>query len=193
MENSERTLRPWSLAKGSVAAIRRNVRPLSIVVAVAMVALATGTAGAHRDGETVETAGENDVKINRKIFSTLRFDDERARVDSGEELTFVHTDDSTEPHTATIVDPADLPQTFDEVFQCGGPGTACGDAFEAHGDPPAPVVNAPGSQPGLDAPGDSLFFEDDGSITAAVSAPPGTTLSYLCAIHPWMQGSIRVR
>jgi hypothetical protein len=30
-------------------------------------------------------------------------------------------------------------------------------------------------------------------IAAAVTAPPGTTLLYLCAIHPWMQGEITVK
>jgi plastocyanin len=38
-----------------------------------------------------------------------------------------------------------------------------------------------------------LFFFDDQSITATVTAPPGATLQYLCAIHPWMQGEIAVQ
>lgn len=53
-----------------------------------------------------------------------------------------------------------------------------------------PVVDVGG--PGLDSPGDSLFFDDE-SISATVTAPAGTTLLYLCAIHPWMQGEIAVR
>jgi plastocyanin len=189
--------RPWSLARRGAAFLRRHTRPLLVVATVLLLGAGlAGTAGAHgngRHGETVETDGENGVRINHEIFSKLHFDNDHARVDSGDEITFVHADDTVEPHTATIVDPADLPQTFDEVFSCGSPGTVCEAAFIAHGDPPAPQVEAPGSQPGLDAPGDSLFFEDDQSITATVSAPPGTTLYYLCAIHPWMQGSIKVR
>jgi hypothetical protein len=47
--------------------------------------------------------------------------------------------------------------------------------------------------PGLDAPGDSLLFFAGESISATISAPAGSTLFYLCAIHPWMQGSISVR
>jgi hypothetical protein len=45
-------------------------------------------------------------------------------------------------------------------------------------------------------PGDSLLFGgelDSQSISARVTAPAGTTLYYLCALHPWMQGSIKVR
>jgi hypothetical protein len=32
-----------------------------------------------------------------------------------------------------------------------------------------------------------------GTISAPVTAGAGTTLDYLCAIHPWMIGSIDVR
>jgi hypothetical protein len=55
------------------------------------------------------------------------------------------------------------------------------------------VVNVGG--PGLDARGDSLLFGGpfDQAVEAQVTAPAGTTLYYLCVIHPWMQGSIKVR
>jgi hypothetical protein len=46
--------------------------------------------------------------------------------------------------------------------------------------------------PGLDQSGDSLLFFAGESISAEISAAAGTTLYYLCAIHPWMQGSITV-
>jgi hypothetical protein len=37
----------------------------------------------------------------------------------------------------------------------------------------------------------SLLFFTGESISARISAPVGSTLLYLCAIHPWMQGSIK--
>jgi plastocyanin len=49
---------------------------------------------------------------------------------------------------------------------------------------------------GLDEPGDSLAIFPQGShksISAKVSAAPGTTLYFLCALHPWMQGKIVVK
>ncbi|MGH2651068.1 MAG: cupredoxin domain-containing protein, partial [Actinomycetota bacterium] len=58
------------------------------------------------------------------------------------------------------------------------------------GGPPVLVIEVGG--PGLDAPGDSLLLFPGESISASVSAPAGSTLFYLCAIHPWMQGSITV-
>jgi hypothetical protein len=50
-------------------------------------------------------------------------------------------------------------------------------------------------RPGLDAVGDSVAIQPDGShrhITIQVTAKPGTTLYFLCAVHPWMQGKIVV-
>jgi imidazolonepropionase-like amidohydrolase len=50
-------------------------------------------------------------------------------------------------------------------------------------------------QPGFDVEGDSVVLAPKGphkTEKVVVSAPPGTTLYYLCAIHPWMQGKIVV-
>jgi hypothetical protein len=41
--------------------------------------------------------------------------------------------------------------------------------------------------------GDSLLVDADHPvIKARVSAPAGTTLRFICAIHPWMQGKLIV-
>ena len=48
---------------------------------------------------------------------------------------------------------------------------------------------------GFDEEGDSLALAPKGphkSGTVVISAPAGTTLYYMCAIHPWMQGKIVV-
>jgi hypothetical protein len=50
-------------------------------------------------------------------------------------------------------------------------------------------------QKGFDTRGDSLFLAPAGPhkrATVVVSAPAGTTLYYVCAVHPWMQGEIVV-
>ena len=46
---------------------------------------------------------------------------------------------------------------------------------------------------GFDQPGDSIFVAPHGKMSFDVTAPAGTTLHFICAIHPWMQGRIRVR
>jgi plastocyanin len=48
---------------------------------------------------------------------------------------------------------------------------------------------------GFDEGGDSLALAPKGphkSGSVVISAPAGTTLYYMCAIHPWMQGKIVV-
>jgi plastocyanin len=139
--------------------------------------------------KTVRTEGDNRLVPNALIQSTLRFTPGTIRIDSGAEVTWQHDDRTTEPHTITIVDQGDLPTTADEVFAC----SVCGEALDAHfgGGVPIFVIDVGGA--GLDTPGDSLLLFDDQSVAATVSAPSGATLSYLCAIHPWMQGEINIR
>lgn len=48
---------------------------------------------------------------------------------------------------------------------------------------------------GLDQEGDALVilpFGPHKTATWLVSAKPGTTLYYFCAVHEWMQGKIKV-
>ena len=151
------------------------------------VALATNVVLARSPGE-IRTTGDERVVPNAMVQATLRFTPGMIKVASGDELTWTHDDATTAPHTATIV--AAFPEpTLDAIFGCGAPGGPCAEALAAHA-VVGPVVNT--GAPGLDGPGDSLLFFDDTSISAQVTAPSGTTLLYLCAIHPWMQGTIVV-
>jgi hypothetical protein len=54
------------------------------------------------------------------------------------------------------------------------------------------VVNV--GKPGLNQPGDSILITaEDPVIKARVTAQAGTTLRFICAIHPWMQGKLIVK
>jgi len=158
-------------------------------VAIVLVTLvSSGVVSADPD-RIVRTRGDNQLIPNAKIMSTLKFAPGQTVVDSGDTVTWVHADKTEEPHTVTIVNQADLPDSVEEVFVC----PVCEAALAAHfGTTPPTLVVDVGSA-GLDSPGDSLLFFPGESISATVSAPSGTTLYYLCAIHPWMQGSITVR
>jgi plastocyanin len=169
------------------------MRRTSITAAACLAALtilpATG-AGAG-GGKTVKVLGTEDFQPNVRVFSNFRFAPGPITVASGDELTF---DDRTDaPHTVTIVNPEEVPKTTEDLFdgECG----TCDDAFDGHfpggfGGPVNEVVDVEGE--GLDAVGDSILWFGDGA-SVKVSAPPGTTLDYICAIHPWMQGQIRVK
>jgi plastocyanin len=165
--------------------MKRRLLPfITAVLAVALVAN-----GAVAAPSAVRTTGDEKVVPNAMVQATLRFTPGFVGVTSGDDITFKHDDKSTAPHTATIVE-AFPGNTLDEIFGCGAPTEPCGEALAAHA-VLGPVVD-PGND-GFNEPGDSLFFLDDTSISAQVTAPAGTTLLYLCAIHPWMQGTIAVR
>jgi plastocyanin len=160
------------------------------VVAVALVFLVamTLTAGAARP-RAVDIVGDEEFVPNELIESDFRFAPGMIRVRSGGEVRWRNATD--DEHTVTIVAEEDVPEDFDEVFECRDPGGVCRAALDGHfsSDPPVPVLNA--GAPGLDTPGDSLLVEDD-PVGAIVSAPAGSVLNYICAVHPWMQGTIVV-
>ena len=146
--------------------------------------------------KTIRTMGTEDVHINSKIFSDLRFSPGKSTVRSGDSITLSHVDQTEEPHTLTIVDAAERPTDVDGVFSCGEPGTLCDDVFNAVGaqivdDTQAQFINVSGG-PGLDGRFDTVWLPPGASISVPVTAPSGTTLAYFCAIHAWMQGTIQV-
>jgi plastocyanin len=172
-----------------------RMKRLAIVLAVgALAALGSVPAGYANDAKkhvTIKTRGKNGVRINEIFFSTLRFKPGEVNVKSGGRVTLLHADETQDPHTLTIVRKRELPTTVDEVFQC----EACAVA-EGHfaGGAPDPVLEDDrDSERGLDGRGDSLLVFAGQHITRKVTARAGRTLSFLCAIHPWMQGRINVR
>ncbi|HTK45637.1 MAG TPA: plastocyanin/azurin family copper-binding protein [Patescibacteria group bacterium] len=159
-------------------------RIFALVAALAtLVLLSNVVVAADR---SVRTIGDERVVLNSMVQATLRFTPGMIKVASGGTVTWTHDDNTTAPHTVTIV--ANPPgASLDEIFACA----ECAAALAAHSAGGFnPVVNVGG--PGLDAAGDSLFIFDDQTVSATVTAPSGTTLKYLCAIHPWMQGTIVV-
>jgi plastocyanin len=176
------------------------LRTIVLVATAALVsALVTGPALAQGT-KTVETRGGDTLNPGKFIKNDFHFQPKNISVTSGSVVRWVDNDeDADDPHTVTIADQADLPQTIEEGEACFEPGGFCLQTIEAHDpgldeQPPFNfVVNVGG--PGLDARGDSLLFGGpfDQSVEAQVTAPAGTTLYYLCVIHPWMQGSIKVR
>jgi plastocyanin len=158
-------------------------------------ALASSSAG----GPTIKTFAQDKVAINKYIQDGVHFAPGTIKVKSGATLTFEYGDKEQEPHTLTIVPPAQLPKTVKQVENC----RACQVYATPHlKNPKAPPdQNNPiirwtldKGQPGLDTVGDSLAIQPGAhkSISAVVSAPAGTILHFICAVHPWMQGKIIV-
>jgi len=171
-------------------------RKLLVITAglVVMLTLATYAAiagprapASHADVHVIRALGVEDFDANALIYSTFRFDPGRSFPHVGERVRLTDRDRSAAPHTLTVVRPGQVPGSFDEIFAC----EPCNAAIEAHlsTDPPTAKV---GIEDGLNAPGDSLLIFDGQGIAANVTAPAGTTLHFVCAFHPWMQGRLVV-
>jgi plastocyanin len=157
-------------------------------------------------GATVKVPEQTTFKINQYVQDSMRFVPGTVTIKSGCMLTFKFaTPGQSDPHTLSIVNQAQLPKTIAQIENC----KICQQIGAKHvknpTQPPGPknpvlhwIVNV--GKPGLDAPGDSIaILEAPGappghkSVTVPVSAPAGTTLYFLCAVHPWMQGKIIVK
>ncbi len=174
------------------------MRRLTVAVLVLGLLLLAGSVAAG-SGKTVKTLGGDSWKTNVAVNSNHRFSPGNTIVKSGETVTFLNADTVGAPHTVSIVDSADLPDSFEAlIFGCA----ICDAVFDAHFPlgPPVGIVD-PGAD-GFNEIGDSVFFFPAGDpgppgfpvgqFEVTVTADPGTALSYFCAIHPWMQGTIKV-
>jgi hypothetical protein len=153
------------------------------------------TAGGASD-RTIRTEGTEQFVPNTKVSSNLRFSPGHTVVDQGDAITISHSDQTTEPHTLSIVNASDVPTTVEDVFGCGEPGTVCDEVFSTVGpqitdENVAQFVNVSGGT-GLDGRLDTVWLPPGTSISVQVTALSGTTLHYMCAIHAWMQGTITV-
>ena len=175
---------------------RITLLPLIAVLALALGSFAPAAGSTDPSAPSQRTTPENRVLVlgadtfeaNVLIQSTYRFSPERIYVTSGERLRWVDEDEGNDPHTITVVRRSQLPDAFGDLFACD----PCNDALGAHFGGPEPTIKVNQGRSGLNQPGDSLLLNPDDAVGAAVKAPAGTTLSYLCAIHPWMQGRITV-
>ncbi len=160
-------------------------------------ALATGSAGAS-------ASAANTVLIKGSKKSPLKFVYPTTIV-TGEELTIENKSipKAIGPHTFSLVEESLQPQTKPARKKCFTPKHICMAIADWHGvvGEGLPTVNpAKAGKPGWDTEGslskngDSWFTgEKPGtSYTQRVTAAPGATIHFMCAIHPWMHGSIEV-
>ena len=166
------------------------------VVLLALLSLSSlALAGSVNAGpaRTVRITGGEQFVPNAMIMATLKFTPGPITVESGDTVTWANGTD--EVHTVTVLAAADVPTNIGEVFACGAPGGPCFSALAGHGTNPPTLVLGGGADgvAGLDGVGDSLLVFPGGTASAPVTASPGTTLHYLCAIHAWMTGTITVR
>ena len=177
----------------------------SLRLPFALVGLTAVAAGAVVAGPATAQSGKSTAKViirggpvvvpGKEIRDTQRFTPLSSTIAPGGTLTVVNAARSKDPHTISFVKRSQLPKTAAGMEKCSGPSGACGKLFVAHeasedGPPAKPVVDV--GRTGIDQPGDSVVLMGR-TTKLKISAARGTTLHYLCAIHPWMQGTIKVR
>ena len=175
------------------------------VLVVAGAAASMAVASSASTTTVVKALEKNKVVINKYIQSGNRYSPGTVTVKSGSLLTFKFGDNEQDVHTLTIAPKSQLPHTVAQVNACN----VCRLALAHLKNPTAPpgpsnpVVNwilhagkpAANASAGLSVPGDSIAIESGGAhsqISIRVTAKPGTTLNFFCAVHPWMQGKIKV-
>ena len=182
---------------------RRIPAALATAAALGVSVLAIGPAAAATKPQpkpnTIETHGTLKVKINGFIQDAQSFFPGTATVKSGSTVTLRNKSQGAVPHSLSLLKASALPKTGDAIMNC----VACGPLIAAHqadpntGEVKQPVVDV--GQPGFDTmgdattAGDSVFLPPKGKVTFKVTAKRGSTLHFFCAIHPWMQGTIKVK
>jgi len=169
--------------------------------AVMLAALAPGLATA-----AVAPTGVTDTISIEESKGALKFVAPES-VKVGDELEIVNKTDPKRvgPHTFSLVTKGSLPKTPAARKSCFTPKHICLSISQWQGFKPKTekiTINpAKAGLPGwstlgsTSAKGDSWFTEKkNDAFTQQVTADPATTptIYFMCAIHPWMQGSVKV-
>lgn len=175
-----------------------KIRMLAALVGAGLIAGVTGPATAATDRPprqvTIKQTGGFEFKANRYVKSKLRWNRDVYEVRSGGTLTVISNVVNEGPHTFTVVKKRDLPTSFD-CKVCEELGKAHGADPESEGPPANPFLEdgvASEAPPKVNKPGDSAFVAPKQRQNLKITAPAGSTVYFVCLIHPWMQAKIRV-
>jgi hypothetical protein len=192
--------------QAAIAVAAVSVFAVSVVTAgasgrPAVKAAGKATAAAHK-AAVIKTSGRELFKPNpgnppnKEDVVTLGWSPGTITVHSGQKLTLVDRDNFGDPHVFVISPKKDLPTSDSAPFKNPVVRVVAPEVLK---DPSNPdkgfkALSANRGKPGLNTIGDALVLTHKGAkISAIVSAKPGTTLYYFCAVHFWMQGKIIVK
>ena len=171
---------------------RRKTVAFVATAALGVSALGVGVASAAGKNR-IDIVGGATIKPGESVTDNQHFTPQDLQVKSGATVKLADKAKTEDPHTITLVKKSDQPKTIAKAFNCAVCNAALGahEVNEQTGEVGKPVVDV--GQPGFDVPGDSMVINPKGKISFKVTAKKGSTLYYLCAIHPWMQGKIKVK
>lgn len=179
------------------AALRALILAAPLAV-IASVVLAPGLAAA-----AVTPTGVTDTIHIELTKGKLKFVAPET-VTQGDQLEIVNDTNPKQvgPHSFSLVTKGSLPKTGPARKNCFTPKHICLSIAKWHGfDPKTEQITVDPATAGPEGwstmgstskKGDSWFTEKKGdSLAQLVSAQP-QTLYFMCAVHPWMQGKIKV-
>lgn len=149
---------------------------------------------------TTDTIGIQDVKGALKFVAP-------ESVRQGDQLEIVNETDPKKvgPHTFSLVTQGSVPKTKSARKNCFTPKHICMSIAKWHGfDPKTEKISINPAKAGPEGwstegstskKGDSWFTEKKGeTFSQQVTADPATTgtLYFICAVHPWMHGKVKV-
>ncbi|MFL5870263.1 MAG: hypothetical protein ACJ75R_04225 [Solirubrobacterales bacterium] len=183
-----------------------------VVIAGALGALAVFGVGGSASATSSTAAKPGVAKItidfDRKLgpLNGLAFNGP-ATVAQGDELQIKNNTNphAIGPHSFSLVHKRDLPHGKNQIKACGKKLKGiCGAVVKWHdvnvetgqiGENPVDVgKNGWDTKGNLKHKGDSFILERGRGqkFQRPVTAPVGTTLYYMCVVHPWMQGKVEV-
>jgi plastocyanin len=182
--------------------LSRHARLRALVLAVGATAITFAFAGT---AAAATPTGVTDVISMELTKGKLKFVGPES-VTVGDQLEIVNKTNPRQvgPHTFSLVTKGSLPKTPKARKNCFGPKHICLAIAIWHGFSPKteritknPAKAGPAGWSTMgDAKGkkgDSWVSEKKGShLSQEVTAEAATTLYYMCAIHPWMQGKVNV-
>jgi hypothetical protein len=175
-----------------------GITTLGLVAGGSAVAVAAGSAPRHT---TINAVTSLKVKVNRYIQDGTRWQKDVYDVKSGGTITIVNLAASDGPHTFSVVKRSDLPKTTKQINNCRICQTIATELGANPGSQAPPqflfAENGVGTNTPVrvDRPGDSAFIAptQKAKVTLTVTAKAGTTLYFMCAVHPWMQAKLIVQ
>jgi hypothetical protein len=186
---------------------RARLRVLAFAVPAAAFAVALGSSGLAGAAETtVPETGRTDVIKIELTKGKLKFV-APASVGYGDQLEIENETNPHQvgPHTFSLVTQGSIPKTANARKNCFTPKHICLAIAKWHGfSPKTEKITVNPAKAGAEGwstmgnatgkKGDSWFTgEKPGtSFSQQVTAAPGTTLYFMCAVHPWMHGQVTV-
>lgn len=182
----------------------RSTRGRVLILGVLTALLVAALLGSQISASSAKSAKKTSVTtITMKTQGHRLFFDAPKTVQAGSVLRIQTLTTNVGPHTFSLVDPSAYPKTKPARQKCFTPGHICLAIAKWQGfKPPGTITINPAkagaagwdTEGSLAKKGDSWFAgsKKGNSFQQIVSAEAGTTLHFMCAVHPFMQGSIKV-